>query len=77
MQCNNKKNLGAEFFSCLNAQRNESSRRDAGLHFSKEPQKRQLFQKKNGSSRMGSEKKQTLLPGDFPNFKYEARLTLW
>lgn len=32
-------------FSCLNTQRNDSVG-NAGLHFSKEPQKRQLFQKK-------------------------------
>lgn len=51
-------------FSCLNTQRNDSVG-NAGLHFSKEPQKRQLFQKKKKkkkscSSRMGSEKEQML-----------------
>lgn len=33
--------------------------------------------KKKGCSRMGSEKKQTLQPGDFPSFKYETKFTMW
>lgn len=33
-------------FSCLNTQKNESSRGDAGLHFSMEPQKDNYFRKK-------------------------------